>query len=255
MSTDIHRHDITDAAWALLEPHMLGQKGQWGGVAEDNRRYINAVIWILRTGAPWRDLPAEYGNWNSVAKRFRRWVENGLWEKILEKLVDDPDYEWLMIDASHIKVHPHAAGAIGGNQDMKRTKGGFNTKIHLAVDANGMPVRILVTAGTVHDCTQACTLIEGIPAEWLLADRGYDSNVIIEKAASQNMKIVIPPKKNRKDQRDYDTYLYRLRHLIENAFLHLKRWRGIATRYAKNTSSFVAAVQIRCISLWLKLLS
>ena len=124
MSTDIHRHDITDTAWALLEPHMLGQKGQWGGVAEDNRRYINAVIWILRTGAPWRDLPAEYGNWNSVAKRFRRWVENGLWEKILEKLVDDPDYEWLMIDASHIKVHPHAAGAIGGNQDMKRTKGG-----------------------------------------------------------------------------------------------------------------------------------
>jgi transposase len=124
MSTDIHRHDITDAAWALLEPHMLGQKGQWGGVAEDNRRYINAVIWILRTGAPWRDLPAEYGNWNSVAKRFRRWVENGLWEKILEKLVDDPDYEWLMIDASHIKVHPHAAGAVGGNQDMKRTKWG-----------------------------------------------------------------------------------------------------------------------------------
>jgi len=89
----------------------------------------------------------------------------------------------------------------------------------------------------------------------LLADKGYDSNEIIEKAFSQNMNIVIPPKKNRKDQRDYDKYLYKLRHLVENAFLHLKRWRGIATRYAKNTSSFIAAVQIRCIALWLNILA
>ena len=124
MSTILHRHDITDKAWALIEPYMLGQKGQWGGIADDNRKFINAVFWILRTGAPWRDLPPDYGNWNSVAKRFRRWVDKGLWETILEKTIDDPDYEWLMIDASHIKVHPHAAGAVGGNQDMGVTKGG-----------------------------------------------------------------------------------------------------------------------------------
>ena len=131
MSTDIHRHDLSDKAWALIEPHMYGQRGQWGGIAKDNRRFINAVIWILRTGAPWRDLPAEYGNWNSVAKRFRRWVENGWWEIILEKLIDDPDFEWLMIDASHAKVHPHAAGAVGGNQDMGVTKGGSIPKYTL----------------------------------------------------------------------------------------------------------------------------
>ena len=124
MSTEIHRHDIKDNAWALIEPHLLGQKGQWGGVATDNRKFINGVFWILRTGAPWRDMPKEYGNWNSVAKRFYRWVEKGLWESILEKIVENPDYEWLMIDASYIKVHPHAAGAVGGNQDMGRTKGG-----------------------------------------------------------------------------------------------------------------------------------
>jgi len=98
-------------------------------------------------------------------------------------------------------------------------------------------------------------LIDGICAEVLLADKGYDSNEIIEKAVLQNMNIVIPPKKNRNNQRDYDKYLYRLRHLIENTFLHLKRWRGIATRYAKNTSSFIAAVQIRCIALWIKILT
>jgi len=97
--------------------------------------------------------------------------------------------------------------------------------------------------------------MDGISAEWLLADKGYDSNAVIDKAVSQGMSVVIPPRKNRKDQRDYDKYLYRLRHLIENAFLHLKRWRGIATRYAKNTSSFIAAVQIRCIALWLSVLA
>jgi len=118
------------------------------------------------------------------------------------------------------------------------------------VDANGMPVRILVTAGTIHDSQQACALIDGIDAEYLLADRAYDSNVIIDKAISQSMKAVIPPRKNRKVQREYDEYLYKLRHLVENAFLALKRWRGIATRYAKISSSFVAAVQIRCIAIW-----
>jgi transposase len=84
----------------------------------------------------------------------------------------------------------------------------------------------------------------------LLADKAYDVDYIMEQATRQGMEVVIPPKKNRKMQREYDECLYKLRHLVENAFLHLKRWRGIATRYAKNTASFLAAVQIRCIHLW-----
>jgi len=118
------------------------------------------------------------------------------------------------------------------------------------VDAFGLPVRIVVTDGTTADCTQASKLIDGIKAENLLADRGYDSDQIVEVAENQGMIAVIPPRKNRKTQRTYDKDLYKLRHLVENAFLHLKRWRGIATRYAKNISSFIAAVQIRCIALW-----
>ena len=93
-------------------------------------------------------------------------------------------------------------------------------------------------------------MIDGFAAEWLLADKGYDSGEIIDKAVSLNMKPVIPPRKNRKEQRGYDEDLYKLRHLVENAFLLLKRWRGIATRYAKNTASFISAVQIRCIAIW-----
>lgn len=91
-------------------------------------------------------------------------------------------------------------------------------------------------------------------ASHLLADRGYDSNDIVNQAESQGMVAVIPPRKSRKDQREYDKEIYKKRHLVENAFLYLKRWRGIATRYAKNTSSFLAAVQIRCIALWLNTL-
>ena len=118
------RHDISDRTWELLEPHLSGRKGVRGVTARDNRLFINAVFWILRTGAPWRDLPPDYGDWKNTHRRFCRWRDKGHWEILLETLVNDPDFEWLMIDASHIKVHPHAAGTRGGNQDMGRTKGG-----------------------------------------------------------------------------------------------------------------------------------
>ena len=124
MSFAHRRHDISDRVWNLLEPNLPGRKGTWGGVAKNNREFINSVFWILRTGSPWRDLPPDYGNWSNVHRRFIRWRDAGIWEKLLEQLVDSPDFEWLMIDASHIKVHPHAAGAKGGNQEMSRTKGG-----------------------------------------------------------------------------------------------------------------------------------
>ena len=104
-----------------------------------------------------------------------------------------------------------------------------------------MPVRFFITSGTTADCTIAAQLIEGFQAEYLLADRGYDTDAIILKAVDEGMTPVIPPRKNRKHLREYDEYFYKL----------LKRWRGIATRYAKNAASFVAAVQIRCIAIWL----
>lgn len=124
----------------------------------------------------------------------------------------------------------------------------------MAVDANGMPVRVIITKGTTADCTKAEDLIKDIDADYLLADRGYDSNSIISLADESGMEAVIPPKKNRKIMRSYDKDLYKLRHLVENAFLDLKEWRGIATRYAKRTSSYLASVQIRCMILWSKLI-
>ena len=121
------------------------------------------------------------------------------------------------------------------------------------MDAHGNPVRIFVTAGTTADCKLGEDLIKGVNALALLADKGYDVNALIELARSMGMEIVIPPKKNRIEQREYNKDLYKLRHLVENAFLMLKQWRGIATRYAKNTDSFLAAVRIRSILHWAKL--
>ena len=122
------RHDISDHAWEILEPLLPGRPGTWGGKARDNRLFINAVFWILRTGAPWRDLPPDYGDWKNTHRRFSRWRDKQVWEELFEALINDPDFEWLMIDASHAKIHPHAAGAKGGNQDIGLTKGGETRK-------------------------------------------------------------------------------------------------------------------------------
>ena len=120
-----------------------------------------------------------------------------------------------------------------GNLSHKR---GLNTKIHLAVDARGVPVRCVVTDGVTADCAKAGELIENTGARGLIADRGYDSDKIVQNAENLGMKVVIPPRKNRKILRKYDKNAYKIRRLVENAFLHLKRWRGIATRYCKNLS-------------------
>lgn len=122
------RHDISDRAWANIEKLLPGSKGSVGRPSADNRLFINAVFWILRTGAPWRDLPPDLGDWKNTHRRFCRWRDRGIWEKILEALIVEPDFEWLIIDASHCKVHPHAAGAAGGNEAMSRTKGGSTQK-------------------------------------------------------------------------------------------------------------------------------
>ena len=116
-----------------------------------------------------------------------------------------------------------------------------------------MPVRLAVTEGTVADCSQALPLIEGIAAECLLADKAYDTNEIIATVQALGIDPVIPPKSNRLVKRDYDRALYRLRHLVENGFLEFKQWRGIATRYAKKTASYLAACQLRAVMIWSKL--
>ena len=123
MPDEQQRHDMSDKTWNLLKAYPPGQPGQWGGIVKDIRQFSNGAFRILRTGAPWWDLPLCCGKWGTVYQRFRRWRDKGIWEKLRKSLIDEPDFEWPMIDASYCKVHPHAARAKRGNQDMSRIKG------------------------------------------------------------------------------------------------------------------------------------
>jgi len=111
---------------------------------------------------------------------------------------------------------------------------------------------MIITGGNTADCTKAEDLIDGLVADYLMADKAYDTNALLEILKDRKIQPVIPPKRNRKDQRAYDKHLYEIRHLIENAFLKLKQWRAIATRYAKTSASFLAECQIAAIMLWLR---
>ena len=104
------RHAISDADWDRIKDLLPGREGQTGWLAEDNRRFIDAVLWIAKTGVPWRDLPERFGKWNSVWKRFDRWSRKGTWKFVFEAL-QDPDLEWLVLDSTVIRAHPCAAGA------------------------------------------------------------------------------------------------------------------------------------------------
>jgi transposase len=105
------RHAVTDEQWALIEHLLPGQGDQPGRPAENNRLFIDAVFWIAKTGAPWRDLPERFGCWNSVFRRFSRWSKSGVWERVLQALAGEPDLALLILDSTIIRAHPHAAGA------------------------------------------------------------------------------------------------------------------------------------------------
>jgi transposase len=110
----MERYVLSDAQWAKMEPHCLGKKSDPGRSGEDNRRFVEAVLWIARTGSPWRDLPPQFGPWNSVFKRYSDWVKADVFKRLFDAVSDDPDMEYAMVDATIVKVHRHGQGAKGG---------------------------------------------------------------------------------------------------------------------------------------------
>jgi putative transposase len=114
------RRELTELDWRRIEALVSGREGDKGRHGEDNRLFVDAVLWIARAGAPWRDLPPQFGNWNSVFQRFRRWAKRGVWERIFNALLKNPDFEYLIIDSTIVRAHQHAAGAKGGAK-MRRS--------------------------------------------------------------------------------------------------------------------------------------
>jgi transposase len=258
-----HRHAITDDQWDRIKDLLPGREGQPGVTAKDNRQFLDAVLWIAKTGAPWRDLPERFGNWNSVWRRFDRWARKGVWQKVFDVL-QDPDLEWLLLDSTIIRAHPHAAGArkkadgTGGQdeQALGRSRGGFGTKIHAAVSGLMLPVVLLLRGGQEADVSYAAPLREAVPPEAevqaVIADKGYDSKAVVEKVEARGAEAVIPTLSNRKVQRAIDTERYKDRNLGERFGSKIKQFRRVATRYEKTARNFLAFVQGAAIMVLLR---
>lgn len=110
---------LSDGSWERMAPLIIGRPDQKGSTGRDNRMFVEAVLWIVRTGSPWRDLPEVFGDWNSVFRRFSRWSSKGIWWRIFEAMSDDPDFEYLIVDSTVVRAHQHAAGAQKGGLKIK----------------------------------------------------------------------------------------------------------------------------------------
>src|SRR5207344_1761609 len=203
----MERFVLTDAQWAKMEPHCLGKPSDPGRSGSDNRRFVEAVLWIVRTGSPWRDLPPFFGNWNTVFKRYRDWVKAGVFTRLFDACSDTPDMEYAMVDATIVKVHRHGQGA-KGDQAIGRSKGGMTTKILALTDALGNLVRFVLLPGHRFDTVGVAPLIGGIAFGGLIADKAFDSNAIIANLNERGAKIVISQHPRRALPLRLDTELY-----------------------------------------------
>ncbi|MCA6105600.1 IS5 family transposase [Bradyrhizobium sp. WSM 4400] len=245
---------LSDAAWERMAPLIIGRPDQKGSTGRDNRMFVEGVLWIVRTGSPWRDLPEVFGDWNSVFRRFSRWSIKGVWWRIFEAMSDDPDFEYLIVDSTIVRAHQHAAGAKKGSEDQAigRSRGGLSTKIHLAVRGLGCPVRFTLTAGQKGDAPQAATLIEGLSAEVVMADAAYDADHLRQAIAAKGALAVIPNNPSRALKYPLDKHLYAQRHLVECCFSKLKQFRRVATRFEKTARNYRAVVTLAAIVLWMR---
>jgi transposase len=166
----IMRYELSDYGWTAIKP-MLPNKPR-GVQRVNDRRVLNGVFWVLRSGAPWRDLPETYGPYTTCYDRFVRWRQAGIWDQIMEALAAGHDAAVQMIDTSVARVHQHEACIADNNhQDMGRSRGGLTSKIHAVMDTNGLPVHLALTPGETHDNRLCSVLLSALlPQTMLLAD-------------------------------------------------------------------------------------
>lgn len=186
-----------DELWSKLRGIML-QHRIYDKV--NLRKMVEAMLYRMRVGCPWRDLPAEFGCWNTIYQQFNRWSSKNKLMDIFNALIQEPDLEWEFIDGSIVKAHQHSAGAPNkAVQAIGKSVAGNTTKIHMAVDACGFPIAFQLTGGEVHDAKAAPGLIKILPiADYTIADKVYDSDEIRGQIKQKSSTPVIPRKKNSK---------------------------------------------------------
>nr|WP_152971054.1 IS5 family transposase [Rhizobium ecuadorense] len=248
------RYELNEAQWSRIAPLLPGKAGDPGRTGADNRLFVNGCLWVLRSGAHWRDLPERYGKWKTVHRRFSRWCHAGVWERVFDALTVDRDNQYLMIDSTIVRAHQQAASGKGGprNQALGRSRGGLTTKIHMLADALGRPLRFIVTAGQAGDITQAPALLEGQVGKAVLGDKAYDSNALRETIAAMGAEAVIPSNRSRKIIIPHDETIYIQRNRIERCFNRMKHFRRFATRYDRRTIHFKGCVYLVAAMIWLR---
>jgi len=215
---------------------------------------LEAMVYLMGKGMPWRDLPTHFGKWKSVYTRWRRWCRSGLWAAILKCLARRAKGKLRFIDASHIKVHQDASNPAGGqsNQAIGRTKGGLNTKLSALVDNDGHTLWLSLEAGQRADVKAAQPVIEHLQSgQHLVGDKGYDSDELRGEAEEKGVRTCLASRKNRKEKREFNRGYYRKRHRVENFFGRIKRARRVGTRYEKLDLHFLGFVQLAAILDWL----
>ncbi|MGW7433163.1 IS5 family transposase [Streptomyces sp. NPDC054861] len=281
----MQRHELTNKEWDLLAP--LIPAAVTGRPRVDDRRVINGMVYKIRTGMPWRDLPHRYGSWQTVYTRFRRYALSGVFTQALQQIQAQADaagdIDWLVqIDSTIVRAHQHAAARPKrgmrpqdepDDQALGRSRGGLTTKIHLACDGRGRPLALLITPGQRHDGVCAQPLLNGIRVprlgpgrprcrpDHVIADKAYSSRGFRAYLRRRGIGHTIPEKSDQQRHRHnrgrlggrppaFDRETYRRRNTVERCFNQLKHFRGIATRYDKTTASYEAAVSLVSFLLW-----
>ncbi|QEU26581.1 MULTISPECIES: IS5 family transposase [Pseudomonas] len=268
------RYELPDAAWELIAD-LFSREQKMGRPRHDDRLMLNGILWVLCSGAAWRDMPERFGPWSTVYQRFREWRDDGTFNQALERLhlrlnqQGMIDLNTWMIDSTAIRATRAASGAgkKGGPEEpvdhaLGRSRGGLTTKIHMLCDASGVPLSFVLSPGQASDISHACPLLEkvripggpGRPrkrSRWLIADKGYDAEHLRQYCDRYRIRPVIPLRDmNRRPKpglpRLFDRPKYKQRNVIERMFGWLKERRRLATRYDKLARSFEAMVTLAC---------
>jgi transposase len=246
---------LTDALWQRLAAVLAATKSPAGAPpALPDRAFVEAVLYVARTGIPWRDLPRCFGRWDAVDQRFRRWQQAGHWQALFQAAPQAlAQIDLLLFDTTVVRAHPHAAGArkvSGGQaaQALGRSRGGFGTKIHVAAADERTAVAVVLTPGQQGDATVFDALLGAVPANvpvgCAAADMAYDSDAIRGALLARDIAPVIPSHPRRTEPIPHVPALYRQRNRVERLINKLKQFRRIATRYEKLGATFLAFVQL-----------